>query len=82
VPSELSGVTAQFNNSYLGDFGKIDKLLSKRRNPRAHIHYNGDSPAGVTFPGIEDAFGILMPVRVDAEDTDGVWAARIGGTKA
>lgn len=74
VPSELSGITAQFNNAYVGDFGKIDKLLSGRAVPRAHIHHNGDGPAGVTFPDIDNAFGVLMPVRAD--DTYGAWVAR------
>jgi DNA polymerase III subunit beta len=74
VTSELSGVTAQFNNAYVGDFGKIDKLLAGRTVPSAHIHHNGDGPAGVTFPDIQNAFGVLMPVRGD--DTAGAWAAR------
>ena len=80
VPPQLSGVTAQFNPAYVADMGAIGLLLSGRRKSDsgliAHIHHNGDGPAGVTFPECGDAFAILMPIRTAHTDPDGAWAAR------
>lgn len=62
---EPSGVVAQFNPSYVADMGKIGTLLTGNRSgDLAHFHHNGAAnPCGVTFPGCDDAFGVLMPVR-------------------
>jgi len=70
VPSELSGETAQFNPAYVADMGKIGVMLrGKRKNSLdAHIHHNGEAPAGITFPEIEDAFAVLMPIRAHHSD--------------
>lgn len=79
VPSEISGTTAQFNPAYVADMGKIGEMLTgKRKNGLpAHIHHNGDRPAGVTFPGVDDAFAVLMPIRpAHTDDGEGVWPAR------
>jgi hypothetical protein len=79
VPDELSGETAQFNPPYIADMGKIgDILTGKRRNSlSAHIHHNGEGPAGVTFPDCTDAFAVLMPIRTHHTDAPaGVWPAR------
>ncbi len=79
VPSELSGETAQFNPAYIADMGKIGETLTSKRKSglSAHVHHNGDGPAGVTFPGCKDAFAILMPIRTSHTDAEGdVWAAR------
>ena len=75
VPGDLSGATAQFQTGYIADMGKIGALLTgKRKNGlAAHIHHNGDGPAGVTFPGFDGAFAVLMPIR--SSHTDGTeWA--------
>ena len=79
VPSDLSGVTAQFQPVYIADMGKIGETLTgKRKNGLpAHIHHNGEGPAGVTFPGCDDAFAVLMPIRsAHTDDGEGVWPAR------
>lgn len=63
APSELSGKVAQFNPSYIGEFGKAAKLL------RADItvHHNGNAPAVVTFGLREDCVGLIMPMLSKAE---------------
>ena len=79
VPSDLSGVTAQFNPAYIADMGKIgDILRGKRKNGglTAHIHHNGEGPAGVTFPDCDDAFAVLMPIRSQHTDPSTAWAVR------
>lgn len=75
----LSGVTAQFNPAYIADMGKIGVILrGKRRNSLdAHIHHNGEGPAGVTFPEIDHAFAVLMPIRAHHSDNGSeAWASR------
>jgi hypothetical protein len=62
VPSEISGELTQFNPLYLADLGKQAKILGA--GPIGlHIGYNGQSPALITFAGIDDAFAVLMPYR-------------------
>jgi DNA polymerase-3 subunit beta len=82
VPSEITGTVAQFNPAYVADMGKIGLLLQGK--PRrgyssgtalsAHIHHNGEGPAGVTFPGVEDAYAVLMPIRGAYHDDAAQWA--------
>lgn len=67
IPSETSGEVAQFNPAYVGDLSKMAKLLG---GVYAHIHHNGEAPAGVIFER-KDCFAVLMPVRCDK----GEWAA-------
>ena len=71
LPSEPTGEIAQFNPHYIADMGKIGTLLTGSRSGNlAHIHHNGEGPCGVTFPGCDDAFAVLVPVRgtQNAED--------------
>jgi DNA polymerase-3 subunit beta len=64
LPSEPTGEIAQFNPRYIADMGKIGTLLiGSKSGLTAHIHHNGNGPAGVTFPGAGDAYGVLMPIR-------------------
>lgn len=82
VPSEITGTVAQFNPAYVADMGKIGLLLQDKPKRgyssaglTARIHHNGEAPAGVTFPGVEDAFAILMPIRGAYHDDAAQWAA-------
>lgn len=62
VPTDVSGAIAQFDPAYVGDFGKVAKILGDKKGaPR--IWHNGDSPAGIEFTR-EGCFGVLMPMRV------------------
>ena len=82
VPSEITGTVAQFNPAYVADMGKIGLLLqgkfkrgySSGTALPAHIHHNGDSAAGVTFPGVDDAYAVLMPIRGAYHDDAAQWA--------
>lgn len=75
----LSGEVAQFNPAYIADMGKIGVILrGKRKNSLdAHIHHNGEGPAGVTFPEIDNAFAVLMPIRAHHTDNGSeAWVSR------
>ncbi len=79
VPSEITGTVAQFNPAYVADMGKIGLLLQGKPKRgtglTAHIHHNGESAAGVTFPSVDDAYAVLMPIRGAYHDDAAQWAA-------
>jgi DNA polymerase III sliding clamp (beta) subunit (PCNA family) len=70
VPKEISGETAQFNPSYVGDFAKVAKALAAKGDC-VKIAQNGQGPALVTFGDEIDGFGLLMPTRANQAST--VW---------
>ena len=70
---DLSGEVAQFNPAYVADMGKIGKLLGGKSSLEAHLHHNGQSPAGVTFPLYPSAFAVLMPIRSSHTAPDTAW---------
>lgn len=75
----LTGETAQFNPAYIADMGKIGVTLRGKRKGSldAHIHHNGEGPAAITFPEIDNAFAVLMPIRAHHTDNGSeAWAAR------
>jgi DNA polymerase-3 subunit beta len=79
VPSDLTGVTAQFNPAYIADLGKMGDLLRGKRKGSlaAHIHHNGEAPAAITFPEVDDCFAVLMPIRAHHTDNGAeAWNAR------
>jgi hypothetical protein len=78
LPShDLSGEIAQFNSAYVADLGEIGRILTGKRKAdaglTAHIHHNGQAPAGVTFPDCKDAFAVLMPIRSNHIDPTSAW---------
>lgn len=79
LPSEpLSGETAQFNPDYLADMGEIGRILTGKRKANAgltaHVHHNGEKPAGISFPHCDDAFAVLMPIRTQHTDAARAWS--------
>jgi DNA polymerase-3 subunit beta len=70
---DLSGVAAQFNPAYIADLGKMGKLLGASGALPAHVHHNGESPAGITFPNCPNAFAVLMPIRSAHAAPDSAW---------
>lgn len=61
VLRESVGTCAQFNPAYIGDLGKIAKLICKDKTPE--IYHCGITAALVTFPGRNDVFCLVMPIR-------------------
>lgn len=77
VPQTVSGAIAQFNPAYIADMGKIGLLLTGKRKSdaglTAHLHHNGEGPAGVTFPYCATAYAVLMPIRTRHTDAERAW---------
>jgi DNA polymerase-3 subunit beta len=63
VPAKASGELAHYDPTYVGDFGTVAELLSGARI-NARIYYNGEGAAPVDL-GVEDALGVLMPIRAE-----------------
>ena len=60
-----------YNAAYIADFEKVGRFLSEnRRRAFTQMTIRSDGPelaAAIRFGGLEYAFGILMPMRADAE---------------
>ena len=80
--ADLSGEVAQFNPKYVADMGKIGDLLGGKSSLSAHIHHNGESPTGVTFPACPSAFAVLMPIRSSHRAPDTAWSDAIATATA
>ena len=58
------GTVAQFNPAYMADMGKVAKaLVPGKQTMTPQIHHCGNDPAFVTFPGRDDLFCLVMPMR-------------------
>lgn len=58
------GTVAQFNPAYMADMGKVAKALAPGKHTMTpQIHHCGQNPAFVTFPGRDDLFCLVMPMR-------------------
>jgi hypothetical protein len=69
--SEDLGKIAQFNPAYVADMGKVAKAIAPTTRGAVAlpiVHHMGPGPAFVTFPGREDLFALLMPMRGEMRD--------------
>lgn len=69
--SEDLGKIAQFNPAYVADMGKVAKAVAPTTRGAVAlpiIHHMGSGPSVVTFPGREDLFALLMPMRGEMLD--------------
>ena len=77
VPTDASGVAAQFDPELLARFAKVAKALGVKARPV--IHYNGQAGAAVTFRDYAAFAGVAMPLREqEASPLDVTWV-RHGG---
>lgn len=67
MPGAASGEVAQFDPALVSRFGDVHALLSGSTKGKPVIHHNGNSGALVSGLG-RDSIGVLMPLRVDADD--------------
>ena len=72
IPTETSGVAAQFSPSYLGDLHKAAVLLGYKDKCVGALSHNGDGAA--LFHLDDDFVGVLMPWRIEAPKRPHDWA--------
>lgn len=63
IPTEVSGVAAQFQGKYLAAIDKAQKLFGKDRT--AYIWHNGNETALFGLMGADRFIGVLTPVAHD-----------------
>lgn len=68
VPEKASDEPAAFNGDYVQDFARIS-LSFGSKHPFCMVRANGGGAALIQFDASVPAFGVLMPVRMDARDT-------------
>ena len=61
IPSKINNEPAQFDPRYLGEFGKIAKLLGSKSGS-IHAHHNGNEATNIELFA-PDYYGVLMPKR-------------------
>lgn len=74
TPRTVSGEVAQFNAEYLGDWGKVGKLLNGKKGVLPVLHHNGTGAARVSFRR-DDVVGVIMPCHLDDSFTNPAWLA-------
>lgn len=66
IPSGVDNEIGQYDPKYIGEFGRIAKLIGKKSG-KIHVRHNGQQAAHIDF-GIPDYYGVLMPVRTKPLD--------------
>ena len=64
VPVSASGELAHYDPAYVGDFGTVAELLSGARI-NARVHHNGTREGAPVELGVDNALGVVMPLRAD-----------------
>jgi hypothetical protein len=64
VPLNASGDWAHYDPQYLADFGTIAEYLSGKRTS-ARVHHNGGKEGAPVELGVDNALGVVMPLRAD-----------------
>jgi len=64
---------AHFNPEYVGDIGKMAKILSGAVGSFKLQVWTATNPAGVTFAGRDDCLAVLMPMRRPTGDVVPEW---------
>lgn len=67
MPGSASLEVAQFDPALIATFGDVHLMLSGSTKSKPVIHHNGRGAALVSGLG-RNAFGVIMPLRVDADD--------------
>jgi DNA polymerase-3 subunit beta len=67
--SAPSGERGCFNPHYLADFAEVVQIAADRNIAYPEVWDNGDSCAPVTYSGLPEFYGALMPMR----GTGGAW---------
>jgi DNA polymerase-3 subunit beta len=65
------GQPASYNPEYLMQFLKVQHLLGGSKKCTINLYQNGKSSALVTLAGVPEFYGVIMPMRTDAEGATG-----------
>ena len=68
IPSKINNEPAQFDPRYVGEFGKIAKLLGSDSGS-IYVYHNGNNATNIELFA-PDYYGILMPKRIETTSTE------------
>lgn len=71
---KTDGLAASYNPEYLMQFLKVQHLLNGSKKCIPNVYQNGKSSALVTLAGVDNFYGVIMPMKTDA---DGVIGAMV-----
>ena len=71
---KTDGLAASYNPEYLMQFLKVQHLLGGSKKCIPNVYQSGKSSALVTLAGVPEFYGVIMPMKTDA---DGVTGATI-----
>jgi DNA polymerase-3 subunit beta len=66
------GLPGCYNPEYLMQFLKVQHLLGGSKKCTINVFQNGNSSALVTLAGVPEFYGVIMPMRTDADGVTGV----------
>lgn len=65
------GLPGNYNPEYLMQFLKVQHLLGGSKKCTINLYQNGKSSALVTLAGVPEFYGVIMPMRTDADGCTG-----------
>jgi DNA polymerase-3 subunit beta len=68
---KTDGLPASYNPEYLMQFLKVQHLLGGSKKCTINLYQSGKSSALVTLAGVPEFYGVIMPMRTDAEGVTG-----------
>jgi DNA polymerase-3 subunit beta len=66
------GLPGCYNPEYLMQFLKVQHLLGGSKKCTINVFQNGKSSALVTLAGVDNFYGVIMPMKTDADGVTGV----------
>jgi DNA polymerase-3 subunit beta len=68
---KTDGLPGNYNPEYLMQFLKVQHLLGGSKKCTINLYQSGKSSALVTLAGVPEFYGVIMPMRTDAEGVTG-----------
>ena len=68
---KTDGQPGSYNPEYLMQFLKVQHLLGGSKKCTINVYQNGKSGALVTLAGVDNFYGVIMPMKTDADGVTG-----------
>ena len=68
---KTDGLAASYNPEYLMQFLKVQHLLGGSKKCIPNVYQSGKSSALITLAGVTEFYGVIMPMKTDADGVTG-----------
>ena len=68
---KTDGLAASYNPEYLMQFLKVQHLLGGSKKCIPNVYQSGKSSALITLAGVPEFYGVIMPMKTDADGVTG-----------